>query len=99
MMKLFKDNRYLNYLLSDEWKQKKKERLGFDNYTCQICGKRSETELEVHHRNYDNLYNEKVEDLITLCFKCHNIEQERYKVKKEVNKSFGSFKEESSFWW
>ena len=62
-------DKYKRYLLSDEWKGKAqliKETYG----KCSLCG--SNKFLNVHHRNYDNLYNEKLTDLICLCRDCHS---------------------------
>ena len=61
------------YLLGDIYKAKKILILERDNYTCQSCG--STKNLQVHHIKYKNLYNEPLEDLITLCggkAGCHN---------------------------
>lgn len=65
-------NNYKAYLESDEWKAKRKERLEIDKYTCQEC----QTALyddtaHVHHITYDSLYNEDMNDLVSLCHKCH----------------------------
>ena len=66
---------------SDKWKHKRLLRLKVDRFKCRTC---SNTEdLEVHHVSYQNLGNEDLEDLITLCKDCHNaitnvIRQRRY---------------------
>lgn len=61
---------YYAYLESDKWKRKREQRLKIDHYTCQTCGEVSS--LEVHHRYYDTLGKEDVDDdLITLCRECH----------------------------
>jgi len=62
---------YKKYIRSDEWQQKRKERLALDNHRCKNCGGRRG--LEVHHKNYDSLFNENVSsDLITQCKECHD---------------------------
>ena len=67
--KRFSD-KYVKYLESDEWKEKRAERLKKDQYRCVLCG--AEKNLEVHHVYCDNLYHEDVSnDLITLCKECH----------------------------
>ena len=59
------------YYKSPLWAAKRNERLRIDGYRCAKCG--FTRALEVHHINYDRLYNEDVSrDLITLCKKCHN---------------------------
>jgi len=37
---------------------------------CQLCGFRYQ--LDVHHLSYKNLGNEKDEDLLVVCRRCHN---------------------------
>lgn len=67
-------NKYEQYLLSEAWKQKRKQRLKIDNYKCQMCGCTGtmNNRLTVHHFTYHNLFNEDVEkDLVTLCQVCH----------------------------
>ena len=60
---------YSQYLQSSHWEVKRQDILIRDDHTCDRCG--SYTELQVHHLNYDNLWHEKDEDLITLCKDCH----------------------------
>jgi len=62
---------YLDYMRSDIWRKKKELRLKFDDYRCKNC--ETKYGLEVHHKNYNNLYNEDIKtDMITLCRECHN---------------------------
>lgn len=61
--------KYVEYLSSIEWKSKREQILVRDNYTCQDC--KIKPAEEVHHKTYDNLFNEPLEDLISLCKKCH----------------------------
>lgn len=65
---------YKEYLQTEHWKtvsQKYKEKYG----KCQLCG--STNGLNVHHNNYDCLWDETDKDLIVLCLDCrkkfHNI--------------------------
>ena len=60
---------YKDYLKTEHWKNKRAQILIIDNYSCQECGDREN--LQVHHLNYDNLWDEKESDLITLCNFCH----------------------------
>lgn len=60
---------YKEYLQTEHWltlSTKIKEDIG----KCQLCG--STHRLEVHHNNYDNLWNETSKDLIVLCHNCHS---------------------------
>jgi 5-methylcytosine-specific restriction endonuclease McrA len=61
---------YKEYLQSDAWKAKRKAVLIRDQLRCQLCG--HEKNLHVHHVTYDRIYNEDLEDLITLCSDCHS---------------------------
>jgi len=61
---------YNAYMNSNEWRKKRQERLTLDGYQCQMCG--SKDHLEVHHVSYERLGKETMDDLITLCFTCHN---------------------------
>jgi hypothetical protein len=61
--------KYYEYLQSDEWDQKRKAKLKEAKYRCQLCNK--DSKLSVHHRTYDNVFHEKLSDLIALCEKCH----------------------------
>ncbi|KKN78312.1 hypothetical protein LCGC14_0351710 [marine sediment metagenome] len=62
---------YRHYLRTPHWKNVRKLTLRMYR-SCVLCGIR--WGLEVHHRNYDRLYEEIIsEDLIVLCGGCHNI--------------------------
>lgn len=60
---------YKKYLKSDYWKDIKEQVHKRDNYKCRLCN--SENNLQVHHKTYEFLGNENLEELITLCKKCH----------------------------
>ena len=60
---------YKNYLKSQAWKEKRKLFLELCNYECELCG--GKTKLQVHHKNYNNIFNEEKEDVIVLCRECH----------------------------
>jgi len=65
---------YLEYLGSEEWKNKKKEFLSFLKsggcpIQCDICGEKKR--LQVHHLSYENIFNEDIYDLQLLCVNCH----------------------------
>lgn len=62
---------YNSYLNSRPWKNKREIVLKRDNYICQGCLKNQAT--EVHHLTYDNIYNELLFQLISVCKPCHNI--------------------------
>ena len=65
-----KRGRYIKYLGSDAWKFKRTQALVRDNYICQAC--KNNPAEEVHHLTYDTLFDEKLEDLLSVCKACHN---------------------------
>lgn len=60
---------YKDYMHSDEWSKKRRERIEFDGYKCKLCG--SAKNLNVHHITYDHLGFEPLDDLVTVCASCH----------------------------
>lgn len=58
------------YIKSDKWKRKAKACYKRAKYRCQLCGTNNR-QLQAHHNTYENLGNEKPEDLICLCDLCH----------------------------
>jgi protein-arginine kinase activator protein McsA len=56
------------YLKSPEWKAKRENTLKRDNYTCVCC---EEKATQVHHINYNHVYQEKEKELISVCKSCH----------------------------
>jgi len=70
--------KYNAYMRSDEWKQKRNEIISIYKQ-CVCCG--SEENLNVHHLTYENIGNEKYEDLLLLCNMCHkNVHRGKIKV-------------------
>ena len=61
---------YYLYLKSNAWEIKRKHRMIIDTYTC-VCGSPAE---HVHHRTYDNIGKEAMDDLVSMCRPCHNTE-------------------------
>ncbi|MGL5713052.1 MAG: HNH endonuclease [Paraclostridium sp.] len=72
------DNKYKEYLKSDEWKNIRELVLKRDNRKCVLCG--SDDRLHIHHKTYKNIFNEieHLDDLITLCNKCHANEHNKF---------------------
>ena len=62
---------YKKYLKSVEWKTKRSFAIKMAKYKCQRCG--STKKLEVHHKNYECLYYERLNDVEVLCTNCHLI--------------------------
>lgn len=64
------ERKYKDYLQSHEWKMKAQQKRNQEGNRCQLCNA-NKTMLHVHHRTYQNLYNEEMSDLVVLCDKCH----------------------------
>ena len=68
---------YAHYLNSTHWQEFRRVVLTFWGYRCCLCNSLHET--EVHHRTYENVKkidgewvgNEKLNDCVCLCKKCH----------------------------
>lgn len=68
-------SRYDRYMNSKEWEKKRSE---LDDNKCVMCGRPNGLQkdgvtpiLQVHHIHYQNLGNEPIEDLVSLCPTCH----------------------------
>lgn len=78
---------YSSYLQTVHWQAKRREKLS-DKNCCQIC--KSSNNLHIHHKHYDTkegksiYFQERKEDLITLCGSCHSL---WHKYIKELRKS------------
>ena len=65
---------YKDYMKSDTWQDKCKQRIEIAGHKCEMCGrlKKNSKGLQIHHISYKNLGNEDVaNDLICLCGRCH----------------------------
>lgn len=62
---------YYEYIKSEGWKSKREWALRLADYKCQVCNKN--ININVHHRTYENLGNERPGDLIVLCKDCHKL--------------------------
>ncbi|WBC28446.1 HNH endonuclease [Rhodobacteraceae phage LS06-2018-MD05] len=74
------NNKYKEYLKSNEWAQLKIDLFKLRGYRCERCNNKKK--LQVHHLNYNNIFNEEPEDLIILCENCHKKEHKLFKNKK-----------------
>ncbi len=62
---------YKNYLHSKQWQRKRYAVIRRADYKCESCGKEVGFKGNVHHKTYDNLFNEPMRDLCLLCPQCH----------------------------
>lgn len=68
--------KYEGYIQSKRWFAKRRAKLIDTNYTCERCGYCSLTSpldipLDVHHKTYERLGDERMSDLEVLCRTCH----------------------------
>jgi len=62
---------YREYLNSEHWRTIRRLVLERDGHACVVCYA-SGPGLEIHHRTYERgWYNERMDDLHTLCTPCH----------------------------
>jgi 5-methylcytosine-specific restriction endonuclease McrA len=64
--------KYHEYLLSSKWKKIRAKVLKRDGNRCRyrrfyLFRCKGTKNLQVHHKNYKNVFNEKLKDLVTLC--------------------------------
>ena len=76
---------YGEYLKSKHWMEKRKKALDRAKYRCQICN--CNKSLQVHHRNYSDIGNERICDLTVLCDECHGIFHNKKRVFVKVSDS------------
>mgnify|MGYP000420916392 FL=1 len=70
---------YVNHLMSEKWKQTKLTRLLIDDFKCKQCNKPITAETShCHHITYQNLGDEGMKDVVSVCPKCHNDIHEFY---------------------
>lgn len=63
---------YKDYLQSEHWKFLRKEKLRKAVWRCELCGEKGWSNLNVHHKHYETVGEEKLTDLIVLCKNCHS---------------------------
>jgi 5-methylcytosine-specific restriction endonuclease McrA len=74
---------YRKFLASKEWEAIRQAYLRQVEFMCEICNETKN--IQVHHLNYDNLYNPTPEDLMAVCQSCHNVlEQDLECFPKEI---------------
>ena len=78
------NERYKEYLQSDQWKYIKAKVISRDKGICQGCFIKAP--LEVHHLTYKRIGEELGVDLISLCSVCHNIIHEKTNIESDWSK-------------
>ena len=75
----FSRDTYVNHLMSEKWKQTKLTRLLIDDFKCKQCNKPITAETShCHHITYQNLGDEGIKDVVSVCPQCHNDIHEFY---------------------
>ncbi len=69
-------NLYFTYINeSPNWRLKRETRFNIDKGICQSCGKTIYlNSFHCHHIAYNTLFNEDMQDLVSLCWSCHQEE-------------------------
>ncbi len=73
------------YRVSSKWKKNRKRRLAYDSGECQgmvirngkLAKCLSTTNVDVHHKSYERLGYEFLDDMVVLCRRCHRAEHFR----------------------
>jgi len=76
----YKKMPYKKYLNTYHWQQLRKVKLDEVDHRCQVCY--SPKSLQVHHRTYERLGNERLTDLTVLCKECHTLFHSNKKLTK-----------------
>lgn len=76
---------YYAHLMSQRWRDTREIKLEQTDGRCEKCGKRKQ-HMNVHHLTYENVYNERLEDLQVLCRRCHKDEHGIDRKEKVENK-------------
>lgn len=81
-------NKYLNYIKSNVWYEKRLDIAKKRNYICEMCNKSSVKNFQIHHLTYERLGNELDSDLMFLCTECHSKIHNKslFKIKKPRKK-------------
>jgi hypothetical protein len=66
---------YQDYIQTSEWKRFRELAMNHHGRRCSRCGS-WHGPFEVHHKTYDRLFGELVNDVEVLCAECHGIEHE-----------------------
>ena len=70
------------YLQSPAWKGKREQAMNRDDHRCASCNNSAEV---VHHKTYDNIGKEPLDDLTSLCDRCHEEFHESREVDNDLS--------------
>ena len=64
---------YYTYIESGKWKRKRKKFIKKAKNTCMTCKEKClSQDLRIHHKHYKTLGRESYNDIIVMCWECHN---------------------------
>lgn len=84
---------YSAYISSYHWRKKRKYALEKLGAQCQRCSA-TDKPLQLHHKHYETLYYEKLEDVAVLCEGCHEIADEKRRqsnIEKRYDSAFDTW--------
>lgn len=67
---------YQRYMRSAAWRAKRIAAIERARFRCELCGGQ-DGPFAVHHKHYDTVFNERPDDLMCLCDRCHRDEDRR----------------------
>lgn len=83
---------YNSYLQTNHWKQKRIEVYEHYNHECVRCHDVIPlSKANIHHRKYNNIGKESLNDLILYCNRCHTIIHNKKRRAKDDRKNFTQF--------
>ena len=83
--------KYKDYIKSKEWLQMKLDPIQERGFKCEKCGKPTHW-LQLHHKTYKRLYNERGNDLLLVCGFCHLKIHKLTKPLKALKRKYKNFK-------
>lgn len=79
--------RYREYLSSNNWKAIRSQVALLRGYQCERCNiDLKNIRFDIHHKTYENIFKEKLEDLELLCRSCHKAHHRNIKLSKKKNR-------------
>ncbi len=80
---------YRQYIVSAQWKRFRLRKLASVHFKCEKC--KIKTAREVHHKHYNTLGHEQLEDTEALCRPCHAALTRTNRIKKQGNPKLWPF--------
>jgi 5-methylcytosine-specific restriction endonuclease McrA len=81
--------RYQEYMQSDKWKHRRSKYFETHERKCRACS--STARIQLHHKTYVRLEKERDQDLVALCWRCHN---SLHKIQRKTRQNLWSVTED-----